>query len=93
MDIGRDVLLHRPVSLECSTLFHKICGFHPASLEIARYLNQPELAIHLIRDEGMLRTALLSMAYTNASFSHEHGDIQEYHCLFFNTRGCNDCSM
>ncbi|PBK87151.1 hypothetical protein ARMGADRAFT_1085916 [Armillaria gallica] len=52
-DIGRDVLLHRPVSLECSTLFHKICGFHPASLEIARYLNQPELAIHLIQDEAM----------------------------------------
>ncbi|KAK0224503.1 hypothetical protein EDD85DRAFT_859483 [Armillaria nabsnona] len=52
-DIGRDVLLHRPVSLECSTLIHKICGFHPASLEIARYLNQPELAMHLIQDEAM----------------------------------------
>ncbi|KAK0202290.1 hypothetical protein DFS33DRAFT_882406 [Desarmillaria ectypa] len=52
-DIGHDVLLHRPLSLECSTLFHKICGFHPMSLKIARCLNQSELGLHLIQDEAI----------------------------------------
>ncbi|KAK0188301.1 hypothetical protein F5146DRAFT_1054586 [Armillaria mellea] len=50
-DIGHDVMIYRPIGLECSTLFHKICGFHPVSLEVARYLNQPELALHPMQDD------------------------------------------
>ncbi|KAG7443867.1 uncharacterized protein BT62DRAFT_934456 [Guyanagaster necrorhizus] len=51
--IGHDVLLHPPLSLDCSTLLHEICGFHPMSLDVAKYLDQSELSIHLIQDEAM----------------------------------------
>ncbi|KAK0466666.1 hypothetical protein IW261DRAFT_1520518 [Armillaria novae-zelandiae] len=52
-DAGHDVVVYPPIGLECSTLLHKICGFHPLSPEIARHLKQPELAMYLIQDEGV----------------------------------------
>ncbi|KAK0452835.1 uncharacterized protein EV420DRAFT_682940 [Desarmillaria tabescens] len=52
-EVGHDILFHRPLGLECSTLFHKICGFHPLSIEVARYLNQSELSARLIEDEAI----------------------------------------
>ncbi|KAG7442000.1 uncharacterized protein BT62DRAFT_936653 [Guyanagaster necrorhizus] len=66
-NIAQDVLLHGPVSLDCSTLLHETCGFHPMSLDIAKYLEQSELSIYLIQDEAMKKEIHKSLAGCSSS--------------------------
>ncbi|KAG7443927.1 uncharacterized protein BT62DRAFT_934510 [Guyanagaster necrorhizus] len=70
-DFGHDVLFHPSRTLGSTTLLHETCGFHPMSLDVAKYLDQSELSIHLVQDEAMKTEITERLAECSSSVVNE----------------------